>query len=498
MFLVTLGLLLAAIFIIHQYIYGYWKRRGIPYIKPHLIYGNLKGFVNRNESFALSAANLYYKSEEPAVGVYLFFRPAILIRDADLAKKVLVTDFQNFYDRGVHSNEESSPVSANLFSLEGKNWKDLRANLTPTFTSGKLKKMMPEIELVGNRMEEYLENLIESGHSIIDMDEVATKYTNDVIVSIFFGLDVDSFKDNANIFAQCRDQINSKDFMINLTMATVFLYPKLFDFLKLYRFSNKFMNMMGDIIQKTIQNREENNIQRNDFLQMLMQLQKTGELEGEENGKKVKLTMNQIVAQTLLFFIAGSDTTAITIACCLHELTQNEEVMQKLKEDINKALEKHNGVICYDSIQEMEYLDMVIQEAARKYPALPVLNRKCTKPFKIPNSDIVIEEDTQLIISILGFHRDPKYFPDPMKFEPERFREGSERYNANAYIPFGDGPRTCIGMRQAKISAKVAVVRLLTKFQLTALEKREIVFDNYATSLKAKGGIKLKISKNIH
>lgn len=176
MFLVTLGLLLAAIFIIHQYIYGYWKRRGIPYIKPHLIYGNLKGFVNRNESFALSAANLYYKSEEPAVGVYLFFRPAILIRDADLAKKVLVTDFQNFYDRGVHSNEESSPVSANLFSLEGKNWKDLRANLTPTFTSGKLKKMMPEIELVGNRMEEYLENLIESGHSIIDMDEVATKW----------------------------------------------------------------------------------------------------------------------------------------------------------------------------------------------------------------------------------------------------------------------------------------------------------------------------------
>lgn len=180
--------------------------------------------------------------------------------------------------------------------------------------------------------------------------------------------------------------------------------------------------------------------------------------------------MNQIVAQTLLFFIAGSDTTAITIACCLHELTQNEEVMQKLKEDINKALEKHNGVICYESIQEMEYLDMVIQgnilstmqlhfykskqffffnlpstEAARKYPALPVLNRKCTKPFKIPNSDIVIEEDTQLIISILGFHRDPKYFPDPMKFEPERFREGSERYNANAYIPFGDGPRTCIG-----------------------------------------------------
>lgn len=504
MFLLTFGLLLVVIFIIHQYVYGYWKRRGIPYIQPHLLYGNLKGFVNRDESFALSAANLYYKSEEPVVGVYFFFRPGILIRDADLAKKVLVTDFQNFYDRGVHSNEKLSPLSANLFSLEGKNWKDLRSNLSPTFTSGKLKQMFPAIELVGKRMEEYLENLIENGHSIIDMDQVATKYTNDVIVSIFFGLDVDSFKDDANIFAEFRDKCNTKDFIINLTMATVFFYPKLFDFLKLYRFSNQFMIMMGDIIQKTIQNREENNIQRNDFLQMLMQLQKAGELEGDKNGvspisgKKVKLSMHQIVAQTLLFFLAGSDTTAITIACCLHELAQNEEVMQKLKEDINEALEKHNGVICYESIQEMEYLDMVIQEAARKYPALPVLNRICTKPFKVPDSDIVIEKDTQLIISVLGFHRDPKYFPNPMKFDPDRFREGSERFNANAYIPFGDGPRTCIGMRQAKISAKIAIVRMLTKFELSALEKREIEFDNYATSLKAKGGIKLKISKHLH
>lgn len=77
--------------------------------------------------------------------------------------------------------------------------------------------------------------------------------------------------------------------------------------------------------------------------------------------KKVSLSMNQIVAQTLLFFLAGSDTTSITIACCLHELTQNEDVMQKLKEDIAKTLEKHNGVICYESIQEMEYLDLVIQ-----------------------------------------------------------------------------------------------------------------------------------------
>lgn len=71
--------------------------------------------------------------------------------------------------------------------------------------------------------------------------------------------------------------------------------------------------------------------------------------------------MNQVVAQTVLFFLAGSDTTAITIASCLHELTQNEEIMHKLRENINQTLEKYNGVVCYESIQDMEYLEMVIQ-----------------------------------------------------------------------------------------------------------------------------------------
>ncbi|XP_037920402.1 probable cytochrome P450 6d4 [Hermetia illucens] len=500
MFLITIGLFLVIIFILIQYNYGYWKRRGIPYIKPHLIYGNLKAFVKREESFTVSAANLYNKLNKPVVGVYLFFRPALLIRDAELAKKVLVTDFQSFHDRGVHSNEEINPLAANLFSLEGKRWKDLRANLTPTFTSGKLRKMFPVIELVGKRMEKHLESLIESNNGIVDMATVATRYANDVIVSIFFGLEVNSFEDSANIFSQFRDGFNGKGFIQNLTGATVFLYPKLFELLKLYKVNNRFMNIMADIVKKTIENREQTNTERNDFMQLLMQLRQTGTLEGNgkwSNDKQIKLSMNQIVAQTVLFFLAGSDTTAITIACCLHELTQNEEIMHKLEENISQTLEKHNGVVCYESIQDMEYLEMVIQETVRKYPALPLLNRMCTKSFEIPDSGIVIEKDTQLLISILGFHRDPKYFPNPMKFDPERFREGSKGFNANAFIPFGDGPRTCIGMRQGKLSAKAALIRLLTKFEWSATTKGEIEFDNYATTIMAKGGINLKVSKRL-
>lgn len=82
----------------------------------------------------------------------------------------------------------------------------------------------------------------------------------------------------------------------------------------------------------------------------------------------------------------------------------------------------------------------------RKYPALPILNRECTIDYQIPNSHLTIQKGTPIIISLFGMMRDPEHFPEPMKFIPERFLETNRNYNPNAYIPFGDGPRACIGM----------------------------------------------------
>lgn len=86
----------------------------------------------------------------------------------------------------------------------------------------------------------------------------------------------------------------------------------------------------------------------------------------------------------------------------------------------------------------------------RKYPTLPFLNRICTKDYPIPNTDLVIKEGTPIIITHLGLMRDAKYFPLPDVFMPDRFSEENPNYNPVAYIPFGDGPRTCIGERRKK------------------------------------------------
>lgn len=81
-------------------------------------------------------------------------------------------------------------------------------------------------------------------------------------------------------------------------------------------------------------------------------------------------------------------------------------------------------------------------ETVRKYPVLPLLNRICTKDYKIPDTDVTIKEGTAILISLMGISRDEKYFPNPMAYKPERYLE---EYNKDAYIPFGDGPRACLG-----------------------------------------------------
>lgn len=82
----------------------------------------------------------------------------------------------------------------------------------------------------------------------------------------------------------------------------------------------------------------------------------------------------------------------------------------------------------------------------RKYPPVPVLQRECNRDFKIPESDVVIPAGTSVQFSILGMHRDPLHYPNPERFDPDRFTEEEKAKRHHfAYLPFGEGPRNCIG-----------------------------------------------------
>lgn len=162
-------------------------------------------------------------------------------------------------------------------------------------------------------------------------------------------------------------------------------------------------------------------------------------------GKSVKtMSYEQIAAQVFIFYIAGSETSSTTIAYTIYELTQNEELMTRACDDVMAALEKHNGELNYESLNDMKFIDLCIKESLRKYP-FPLLNRECTKPYQLPGTKFTIEKGTPIIISLLGIHRDEKFFPNAEKYDPDRFSEEKHAYNEDMYMPFGAGPRNCIG-----------------------------------------------------
>jgi cytochrome P450 family 6 len=119
--------------------------------------------------------------------------------------------------------------------------------------------------------------------------------------------------------------------------------------------------------------------------------------------------------------------------------------MRRAQQEIKFTLEKHDGNLTYESIMKMKFIDLCIKETLRKYPATNILNRECTKEYQITGSKFIIQKGTPIIFSLLGLHRDAKYFPEPEKYDPDRFTDEKHTYDEDMYMPFGAGPRNCIG-----------------------------------------------------
>lgn len=163
-------------------------------------------------------------------------------------------------------------------------------------------------------------------------------------------------------------------------------------------------------------------------------------------GKNVKcMSYEEIAAQVFIFYIAGSETSSSTVAYTLYELTQNETLMARAQEDIKSSVEKYNGELSYEAVMDMKFIDLCVKETLRKYPGLPILNRECTKTYPIPGTKFTIEKGTAIVISLLGIHRDEQFFPEPNRYNPDRFTEEHRAYDEDMYMPFGAGPRNCIG-----------------------------------------------------
>lgn len=117
--------------------YSYWERKGFTYVPDfNYVFGHFKSSFTQQENLGMVLLRIYNSTKEPFIGIYSIFRPILMIRDTELVRNILIKDFNNFTDRGVHCNEDYDPLSGHLFALPGQRWKNLRTKLSPTFTSG--------------------------------------------------------------------------------------------------------------------------------------------------------------------------------------------------------------------------------------------------------------------------------------------------------------------------------------------------------------------------
>nr|BAI77924.1 cytochrome P450 [Culex quinquefasciatus] len=490
MILLSLALLGLILFLGLRYIYSYWERHELPHVKPEIPYGNLRPVAERRECFGVAISELYKKSTEQLLGIYLFFAPAIMVRDARLAKQIMTSDFASFHDRGVFVDERNDPFSANLFALPGKKWRTLRNKLTPTFTSGKLRNMLPTILDESKRFQDYLTRVVGDKGDTVEMRDLASRYIVDIIASVFFGFEADSMNDPEHPFRVVGREAVADSFSNNIRSAATFVCPGLLKLIQIPSTPPKISGFMIDLVKQQMEYREKNNVSRKDFFQQLVDLRKEDLLKGEDT-----MSIEECAAQVFLFYIAGSETTSVTITYTLHELSHNSKAMEQLVAEIDETLAKSNGEINYDIVKGMRYLDVCVKETLRKYPGLPILNRECTQDFQVPQSKVVIKKGTQIIIPISAYGMDERYFPDPDSYIPERFFEESKNYDDNAYQPFGDGPRNCIGIRMGVFVAKAALIMLLSNFTFEATQGPKIEFAASSVTLLPKGGIKFKVGQ---
>ncbi|KAH8278878.1 hypothetical protein KR018_010688 [Drosophila ironensis] len=501
-------LLLSAVTLLYVYIkwtFSYWDRKGFPSTAVSIPFGALKPVTNGKRSFGMAIYDVYNSTKEPVIGMYLTLRPALLVRNAQLSHDILVKDFASFHDRGVYVDEKDDPMSGNLFALEGGSWRTLRSKLSASFSSGKLKAMFETSNAVGDKLIAHLNGILpETGSKELDLKSLLSTYAVDIIGSTIFGLEVDSFADPNNEFREISRLVNRNNFEDIVRGTASFLYPRLEKLFVRIGWTQPGPERMRELSSRTVDLREKNNIVRKDLLQLLLQLRNQGKVHADdsvwtaESSKQGVKSMSKdvIAGQLFLFYAAGFETTASTTAFSLYEMSQNPEILAKALEDVHSAIEKNGGVLSYDSLNDMKYLEACVLETTRKYPALPILNRICTQDYKVPDSKLVIEKGTPIVISLMGLHRDAEYFPDPLSYQPERYLEDTKNYNRAAFLPFGEGPRMCIGARMGKMNVKLALAKVLSNFNVEIRqEKREIEFGGYGIPLMVEGGVPVRLSR---
>ncbi|XP_073960471.1 cytochrome P450 6k1-like [Choristoneura fumiferana] len=436
----------------------YWARRGIPHTPPHPIVGSFSFLFKKNVGIWMRDLRLQHSS--PLVGIWVFWKPVLVVADPQIARRVLIQDSDLFRNRYISSGKSDPIGSQNLFTVNDPTWTNVRRRLTYIFTAAKLKAMQEfttgKSQDVVNRIKEY-----NSENKPVDLRVLFSDVTTDIFGTFAFGIQTDSVKTGDSVLRAVTRTFQEFDVYRGMCWLSIFFWPGLVDIFRFSLFPKKTTDFFKKTVNEIIEYRIKNKVEKSDLLDALIKMKKEGLDEGQE------FDDNLLAAQATIMLQGGFDTTAGTLTFTMNELAHYPDIQERLYNELVEAKEqKNNEDLGFNDLEKLTYLNCVIKEVLRKYPPMGWLDRVAATDYPI-NAKLTLPRGTPVYVNAIGMHYDPQYFPDPHVFNPDRFLpENESSVVPFSYMPFGDGPRMCIGMRFAQMTMRTVISEIVLNLQL--------------------------------
>lgn len=455
----------------------YWAGKPIPSDPPVALFGSVFGTFLGKSLHEIDVK--LYKKYGRIFGAHEGTRAYLSVSDPELLRLIYVKDFHIFHTR--RDFKVGHELLDNMLtSIKGdEKWRNIRNTITPVFSTGKLRNMLPLMsdcaKCTLNNFEKY-----SSQNQTVDVTKLFGNFALDIIANVAFGTKLDSHNDPDNEFVTHARKIFNLKF--NLKLFIAFVFPKVANFTGINIFPRESVDFFSQVVDSIVKTRLKTKETRHDFLQMMIDSKQAGEKEdeaipGNENGTTVQ-TVDQIKrkpltdldfrAQTIMFFLAGYETTATTITLASYFLALNPDIQKKTWKEVD-AIWNKKEVLDAESMHEAKYIEAVISETLRLCPPATRSQRTASQDYVLGDTEITIPKGMVVEIPVYAIQHDAENFPDPEEFRPERFL--NDEVKPYTYLPFGAGPRNCIAMRLALTEAKLCLLHVLRRFELSVCDE---------------------------
>lgn len=393
------------------------------------------------------------------------------VNDAEYVKRILLDNVANYPKSVTYRNNLRPFLGDGLLISEGEFWKRQRRLAQPAFHLRRLKALAGAMAGAATRMSAGWEH-----GRVIDVMAAMNAVTMDIVAQTLFGADVSGdIGEVAGAMAVLQEETG------RVRPAAFFDLP---EFLVRPR-GRKFRHAVATldrIVNRIVADRRACGETRDDLLSMLL------EARDEDSGEG--MTDKQLRDELVTLFLAGHETTAIALTWTFHLLAQTPRAAAILQAEVDEALgERHAPA--FEDLERLPYARMVAEEALRLYPPAYVFSRRAVGDDRLGNFDV--PAGAHIIISPYALHRRPDYWPEPDAFWPERFAPGARTDRPKlAYLPFGGGPRICIGNSFAMMEHAIVLATAVRRWRLESIPGHDVRTEPRIT-LRPRGGLPMRL-----